>query len=93
MSATGWSAAKPPTRLTSARRSLARAADGAGDVVGVGEIGDDRAHAVARLEVRVGLDRDDDGPAVGDERVDDGAAEAAGAAGYKSGAIGHGSAA
>ncbi len=40
-------------------------------------------------EVGARLDRHHDPPAVGEQRVDDGAAEASGAAGYECGAVGH----
>ena len=71
------------------RADVAGRAHGAGDVVGVGEVGDDRAQARARLEVRARLDGHDDPPAVGEQRGDDMAAETTGAAGYKSGVAGH----
>ena len=71
------------------RADVAGRAHRAGHVVGFREIGDDRRHARARLEVRARLDGHDDPPAVGDQRGDDMAAETAGAAGYKCGVAGH----
>ena len=62
VSSTGWSAANPPTRFTTALQ-VGRRAHGAGDVVGIGEIGDDRADVVDGIEIRSGLDRDDHVPA------------------------------
>ena len=46
-------------------------------------------HVLGLVEIGARLDRDDDLPAVGDQRGDDGAAETAGPAGYENGAIGH----